>query len=289
MRSHILTLSLRFIPLLLLAGCSANLQELRNVAPVATDFPSSLATEYLAYSESEAEQGRKSTAEYFASKGLRASKGEAVEPDAVNTKLNAKEKTYKALSASRLAFMDILNDNIKKNVPQDAARVQILFDCWNSQEGNKITITGASCAEEFSLAYDELQSMADEIIHGDDGQYTIDFDADSALLSAEAKDVVSEIAKHIKGHSDYALELNGYHDINDNKTSQGRLVKNRLSNVRGALLKAGVPKDKIFFAKTKPAGASGAAVYLSSDEIMQDSDVVDITFTSLRHALVGGQ
>ncbi len=289
MRSHILTISLRFVPLLLLAGCSANLQELRNVAPVATDFPSSLATEYLAYSESEAEQGRKSSAEYFASKGLRASKGEAVEPDAVNTKLNAKEKAYKALSASRLALMDILNDNIKKTVPQDAARVQILFDCWNSQEGNKIAITGVSCAEEFVLAYDELQSVADELIHGDDGQYTIDFDADSALLSTEAKDIVSEIAKHIKGHPDYALELNGYHDINDNKTSQGRLVKNRLSNVRGALLKAGVPKDKIFFAKAKPEGASGAAVYLSSDEIMQDSDVVDITVTSLRHALVGGQ
>ena len=57
--------------LLILSGCTGNLAELHALAPASNDFPSALAAEYLAYGESEKEQGRPIIADKFAEKGLK--------------------------------------------------------------------------------------------------------------------------------------------------------------------------------------------------------------------------
>lgn len=282
MRSH------GFIPLLLLAGCTTSLQELQEISPVASNFSSSLAAEYLAYSESEAEQGREREAEYFADKGVKAARGIAVEPDAVNEKAN----NFQLLTSSRAALQDILRDDVERVAPQKAARAQLLFDCWNQKENDglphdKLPVVGASCAKEFSLVYNELKAVADNLIHGASGKYTLQFAMDSAELDAEAEDIIAKIARHIAGHPDYALELNAHHDANDKKTAQGHLAHKRLISARAALVKAGVPKRKIVFVKPVLAGKPDRAVYLSNDEIVQDNDEVDIVITSSRHLSLG--
>lgn len=281
MRSHILTLSRFLTPLLLLAGCTSNLQELKTISPVADNFSSSLAAEYLAYAESEAEQGRTSSSEHFASKGLRVSKGESVEPDAVNTK----GKNYEDISAARLALIDVLNDDVKRVAPQKAARAQILFDCWNEQESNKSLVKGASCAAEFNSQYDELQLVADNLIHGADSKNTLQFYEGSAELDADAKYVIVKMTVHLVGHDDYMLGLKAYYNVKDKKNRKGRLAYKRLYAVRNELLKAGVTKDKIFFIKPDSTESSDGAVYLSNDEDKRNSNIIDIIVTSKHHLL----
>lgn len=277
MRSQIITLSRFFIPLLLLAGCTSSLQELKTISPVAEDFSGSLAAEYLAYSESEAEQGHSSASEYFASKGLRASKGEAVEPDAVKVK----EGESTDISTARAALMEVLSEGVKKAAPQKAARAQMLFDCWNEQESDKLA-AGAACDEEFSSTYEELRSISDNLLYGADRKNTIRFFEGSAELDDEEQNIIKEIVSHIAKHKDYKLQLKTYNDADKAELSAKRLVA-----VRDALRKYGIPKGKISFAKLKSNKKSGMAVYLSNDEAQQNMDIVEIIVTSKQHFLNG--
>lgn len=277
---HIYSFSslLRIVPLFLLMGCSASLQELKTIAPVAGDFSSSLAAEYLAYSESEAEQGRDSSAEHFAAKGVNSTKGDDVALDEVSKKT----KNYDSLLASRAALSDILSEDVKRIAPQKAARAQLLFDCWNEQENKNLSTAHVSCAEEFTTIYDELQTIADDLIHGAYSKNSIEFYTGSADLDADAKYIIVKISRHLAKSNNYVLELDAHRNVKDSKSSKGLLAYKRLVAVRNAMVKAGVPSAKVFF--TKPYKISSASVvHLSNDKIVENSNKIDIIITSSRH------
>lgn len=284
MRSYGVASLTRFVPLLLLAGCASNLQQLQEIAPKANNFSSSLAAEYLAYSESEIEQGHKSSADYFAAKGVRAAKGETVEPEAVNASSGINEVNLAKLSAARAALMDLLSLDVKKVAPQKAARAQLLFDCWDEQESRKLSLEKVSCARDFALAYNELRSVADDLIYGADSKNTVEFPADSAKLDEDELNTIAQIASHMAGSRDYALELVPHFDISNVKDHRSRLVRKRLAAVRSALIKAGVPSERIFDVKSDIISVPGHTVRLSSDT--KDSNEIDINITSVHHLSV---
>lgn len=143
--------------LLLLSGCTGSLSELRSLAPAPDDFSSALAAEYLAYSEAELEQGRGQAADHFAAKGVEAAKTRIVPPDAAKGA---------ELEAARAALVVVLTDDVKHVAPQKAARAQLLFECWNAQEPKKQPSRPVSCADSFAVAMEELQAVADSLIHG---------------------------------------------------------------------------------------------------------------------------
>jgi OOP family OmpA-OmpF porin len=283
MRFYEVTSLTRYVPLLLLAGCAGNLQELREISPKASNFSSSLAAEYLAYSESEIEQGHKLSADYFAAKGVRAAKGETVEPEEVSVSADIPENDLKKLSASRAALIDLLNSDVKKVAPQKAARAQLLFDCWNRQENKKPPLEKVSCAHDFAIAYDELRSVADDLSYGADSKNMVEFPADSSKLDADGLNIIADISSHLAGRGDYALELVPHFDISNAKDRRSRLVKKRLAAVRDALVKAGIPGEKIFYVKPDLASVSKGTVHLSSDKDAKYSNEIDINITSPNH------
>lgn len=281
MRPHSIALNRFLIPLLLLSGCNPSLQELKAISPSQHGFSSSLAAEYLAYAESEAEQGRTSSSEHFASKGLRAARGEVVELDSVNDRIEGS----KLLSDFRIALTDILNDNVKKAEPKKAARAQILFDCWNEQEKEGLTVAAAapaiaSCQQEFGLVYDEVAELADSFLYGDDSKNSIRFFEGSAELDAAEKEAIRKIASHVTRYEDYKLQLKTY--LVD---SQRRLPRRRLIAVRDELVKNGVPRPRIFLAKMEKEDSDGA-VHLSADKEQKNRDVVYVLVTYKHNLLV---
>lgn len=274
MRAHIITLNRFLLPLLLLSGCNSSLQELKTVAPAPDGFSSSLASEYLAYAESESEQGRSSSSEHFAAKGLRASKGEQVGLDSVDEKIPGS----KWLSDYRAALINALNDDVKNAEPRKAARAQILFDCWNEQEKDGLTVTEAapaivSCKQELDLVYDEISQLADNFRYGDDSKKTIRFIDGSAALDAEEQGKIKKIAEHVGKDEDYKIELKTY------RSDYGHhLPQRRLAAVSDELIKNGVPKAKILLTKVDKESADGA-VHLSADKEQVDHEVVYILVT----------
>lgn len=281
MRAHIITLNRLLLPLLLLSGCNQSLQELKAISPAPNDFSSSLAAEYLAYAESEAEQGHASSSEHFAAKGLRAAKGEAVELDNVNERVEG----ARLLSDFRIALTDILNDNVKKAAPQKAARAQILFDCWNEQEKTGLTVAAAapaiaSCQQEFGQVYDEISAVADSFLYGDDSKSRIRFFEGSAELDAVEQETIRKIASHVTRFQDYKLQLKTYF-----VDSQHRLPRKRLIAVRDELIKNGVPKSRIFLAEMDKEDSDGI-VRLSADKEQKNRDVVYVLVTYKHNLLV---
>src|SRR5438045_3746843 len=103
MRRAVLLLSL-----LALAGCSS-LHRLKQMNPSADDFNSALASEYLAYAESESEQGRHNFAERYAGKGLRAAEGKPVLPDEINKSLQPEDQEM--LRPARDKLLTFLTDD----------------------------------------------------------------------------------------------------------------------------------------------------------------------------------
>ncbi len=255
------------------------MQQLKEINPKEKDFNGSLAAEYLAYSESEIEQDRSHSADYYAAKGVRAAKGEEVEPD----KVNPSSADVKKLASARYGLVELLDDEVKKTEPQRAARMQLLFDCWNGQENKKAQPDiKNSCASEFATSYNEMRMIADHMEFGDASDNRIEFVPGSAELGGEEVDVIREIVQELKGRKDYIVQLVSDMDAKDMKSKY--LTDRRLKNIRSELVKARIPKKKIVFGKLDAEKLSADAVHLSNDD-EQSSDGVEILVTSSRHLL----
>ena len=150
--------------LLLLAftgGCSS-LTQLSNKNPqVDSGFNARVAAEYLAYAQSESEQGQKEDANYYAKKGLRAERGEMVEPETVPESLRQdKPKRYAELTKARARLLKAMSADAVAAKPEVAARAQLLFDCWVDQQQEMASGEIISCGQEFSLTLKDLEKTA---------------------------------------------------------------------------------------------------------------------------------
>lgn len=262
MRSYILLFSL-----FLLSGCAfGHLERLQLLNPEAHDFQSALAAEYLAYADAESEQGRSLSAEYFADKGLDAWMGRTVPLEPVEDFLP--KAAQSRLAAARDMLEILLTDDIKRVVPQQAARAQLLFDCWAKQEGQRKKDAPA-CAEELQPALTELQTVATSFSLGSETVHTVMFSSGKSALSKQAQTVIQGVAKQVSGKTAYVIVLEGYTGSNSAK----RLFEARAAGLRKALSARGIMDDSI---RIKNA-VSAQAVYLSCDETVRDKNAVRVT------------
>ena len=139
---------LLFSALVLMTGCSS-LSTLKKEDPAANNFSSSLASEYLSFAEAEKEQGQKGQSEYFAKKGLAASKNQAVMPEDV-------ADDQKELASARKALLVVNNNDNQHVMAQPLARAQVMFDCWAVKTG-KVAMQAQLCRDEFQAELKKLQ------------------------------------------------------------------------------------------------------------------------------------
>jgi hypothetical protein len=251
-------------PLLVLTGCGNSLERLRAASPSADNFASALAAEYLAYSESEAEQKNTEIAEHFAQKGLDALAGSEVLPE-----------NPASLTAERASLLRSLTPEVRRVAAQKAARAQLLFDCWSTQSaasGNKDT----PCKLPFEDSLSALQEVSDSVMFGADSEHVIYFSPEGAGLNAEMKARLSEVAKHLTTQPDTIALLQPHHNVQDTLTARGKLIRQRMNNITAALVHKGISQHRI--SPMKPT--SPKAVCLSSDEVMLETDEVDILIRS---------
>ena len=264
--------------LLLLVGCTSEVQRLHDLNPPANDFPSALASEYQAYADSEAEQGRSWTAGHYADKGLKALKGEAVEPELPDTSLSA--QSQQELADARAQLMKLLTDDVKHAAPQQAARAQLLFDCWQHELAKKLDQEIAPCADEFHSTMQQLQEASDILVYGKIVRRTVAFAAKSTTLDAESLAIIKNIANELVNLPRYRVQLDAYIGV---KSSQRKLTEVRLVAVRHALVKAGVNERRIHIRKAR----SAKIVVLSKDRLPMDTKKITITIKTQSQAKDG--
>jgi OOP family OmpA-OmpF porin len=251
----------------LLSGCflQGNLGELRELNPQAEDFGSSLASEYLSYSNSESEQGRLMSSEHFAIKGVKASKGNPVDPDVVNASLADPAK--QELTIAREVLLTLLSDDMKEAAPQKAAHAQLLFDCWQYQ-----TVKGsafAPCADEFKSTIGDLQEIAEDFPDVSHKSHVVIFTGDDLTLGVSQLRLIDKLAKQLHGTKNYTLSLEGYTGSDEDARE---LAREQLGVVKTALIDRSIPEIRIN-ARTK----DDKAVYLSDDVSAVAKNTVKIT------------
>ncbi len=269
---HFRPLFLMIAPMICLTGCAGQVHKLHDLKPAATDFPSSLASEYQDYADSELEQGRTSIANHFASKGLDSLNGKVVEPEPVPKSLP--EANQQMLGEARAQLEKFLTDDIKAAMPQKLAHAQLLFDCWQNEERKKLDQEIAPCEAEFHASLAELQDVSDAKNLGQNSSYVVNFTSKSMVLDKQALATVDDVAKQIHGLQHYTVKLSTYVGKGH---EQHRLSDTRLKAVRKALVKAKVGDKHIHVKKV-----SGNVVVLSRDKITLDSKKVTIVVKTHR-------
>jgi hypothetical protein len=252
-----------FLLLIALSACTSSLTQLRTSNPGADHFSDALASEYLAYANSEEEQGRHSAAEYYADKGLRALKGENVEPEKADLSLPENEKLD--LANARKQLVNLTTDDMKRVAPQKLARAQALFDCWRHQLSKRIDQESAPCSDEFKSTFEDVQRIA-SVFAGVERVDTIDFAPKSTSLNDDAVDTIKEMAEAAKGDSSI-IRLEG------RAKRDGLLLQRRMHVITLALEKEGVAFSRVKF--KEKTGSS--PVRLSNDVAPISADQVRIT------------
>lgn len=272
---------MRYLALLalpLLSACTSSVTKLQTLNPPANDFPSALAAEYSAFATSEKERGRSFTASHFAHKGLDALEGKTVEPDALDESLPPKDQAE--LAEGRAQLVKLLNPAVKDAAPQELARAQLMFDCWQRQRKEDMPPEKALCQAEFNTT---LTQLIEDV--GFDGRFrrTLSFAPNVTKLSDEHNALITEVMCHVSDLAgDYWVQLRAYVG---KKSSQRKLTEARIGNVKKALVKAGVPADHI---RIKKEG-SAKAVILSKDTIAVDTKIVTVTVQPSLQDIPGGK
>ena len=259
------TRPLLLLPLLLLAACSDgnDLEKLQTAKPSGDDYSSALAAEYMAYAESEKEQGHRFKGEYFAEKGTKALDGNPVDPEDVDSSLPAPDQ--RKLKTARASLVALQTGEMKHVTPRRLARAQLLFDCWQNQLATRQNTEKVPCDEEFSSVLLELQKVADGYVAGEQTTHMVAFGKDSAVLGSDAQRVISQVVEKAQGFEHYTLQLDGHLEALREHSADAALAVHRMEALRAALVSRGVPDENIEILRAEPRSAS-MPVTLSVDK-----------------------
>ena len=243
----------------LLAGCSSDIDTLRNTPDTGSPFAKALTDEYRRLSIAEADDYDWPDAGYFARKGLSAASDQVVLPEEPSAWHLPPDKVDE-ISEARADLMQRLDDGFRDASPEIAARAQACFDCWvEEQEENRQPAEIAACREGFLTALNRMQW-----IHGDPTPqtYVVYFDFDQSDISPAGQAAIDHVITEIRAMGDpnvalTNLSVTGHADRAGSAAYNLKLSLRRADAVRAALIKAGVPAANIV---TAGRGESDPAV-----------------------------
>lgn len=241
-------------------SCTSNLQELARVEnglKLDDFYTSYLALEYLEYSRSLANAGNWHDSEYFAQKGLDASRGYKIIPESpIRWRLDMKEREGAVAAQKRLENVSIYE--VQKLLPIQMAHLTFLYDCWMSKDSKPAFRAGelAKCKVRFYQLLDEVELYIDDlrkdhspktiITEPDFERFEVMFDLDEFNVNDKANKKLIEILKYLANRNgDYRLLLVGNADRSGNILYNENLALKRVEVVHDYLIKNGVAKDTI--------------------------------------------
>lgn len=236
----------------LLSGCAEfSLEELRQAESAGSPFQRALSNYYLAFAESEAEQFDWLDVRHFADKGLLAAYGSDTAPeDPANW--NVPEAMLPELMAGYEKLMSVLTPAKRTAEPELTAHAQYLYDCWvEQQEENWQLDDIAACREGFYRIIDKLENLSPPekaprpLISA--SAYIVFFDWNSTTLTSTAQQVIDTVVTDLKMAGQYDVVLNSHADRSGSTKYNLELSQRRAEAVRRALIKEGIPADRITF------------------------------------------
>lgn len=235
--------------LFMIAACSPAHELKSTLRHDKGDFASSLAAEYLAFSESEAEQGREIASEHFARKGLDAKNTGDVEPERPREwEMDATDERDD-LQGARRRLNQARSDFVKRVSAQSLARAQVLYDCWVLQVNANQPDLAEDCRNGFLTEIRGLESIAqaeyDRKTEKLPASYTIYFPPGSAQLDNDANYVVWQVTQLTQKFPEYNIDVAGHSDNVGGSEQNTALSERRAKAVAAMLIAAGLDAARI--------------------------------------------
>lgn len=240
-----------------------DLEALRETQPTGAAFERALAREYLAFSESEAQQFDWTSSNYFARKGRAAAEGQIPLPEVVGD-WRVDRTSVPALEQGRAQLMAALDGNARERLPDQAARAQALFDCWVEQqvEGWQ-TDHIAACRDGFSAALAALDApppqpapqpaAAPPAAPPIPDVYMVFFDFDRDNLSPVGERVLDRVVEDFRRGEMSRIRLTGHTDLAGPDIYNQNLSERRVQAVSRYLQERGVETAQV---ETEAVGES---------------------------------
>jgi OOP family OmpA-OmpF porin len=233
----------------LLAGCSSDIEQVRNVTPTGgSEFTRALTEEYKQIAVFEADEMYDwPDAGYFARKGLAAANGEVVLPeDLANWDIPV--GMIDELSSARSRLMAVLDAGARDTNPVLAAHAQGRFDCWvENAEENHQPMYIAACRDDFYKALEQLETpppMAEPEMPQPD-VYIVLFDFDRANIRPDGQEVINQVLAAAAAKGPVPISVTGHADRSGPADYNLALSLRRADAVRQALIAGGVSADQI--------------------------------------------
>ncbi|MGP1394451.1 MAG: OmpA family protein [Inquilinaceae bacterium] len=228
-----------------LSGCvGTDVQRLNNTGDFAgSQFDQQLAMEYRDLANFEANQMADwADAEYFAQKGLAASRGEAVAP-ATLADWNLPDFSVAELSAARASLVSALDGGARQEQAVDAAIAQSKFDCWVEQQEENIQPDHiAACRDEFFAAMDRMQA---EPLGDAAAVYFVFFDFDRAVITAAGQQIIDTVIADYRDMAGATIAVVGHTDLSGPDSYNLALSARRAAAVEQALIAGGIEASRI--------------------------------------------
>jgi len=233
----------------LLAGCSSDIEQVRNVQPAGgSEFTAALAEEYKQFAIYEADTRFDwPDAGYFARKGLAAAGGEVVLPeDLANWDIPV--GMLDELSQARARLITVLDAGARDTNAVLAARAQSRFDCWvENAEENHEPMAIQACRDEFYTALEQLEQPPQEAMPPEvpPQVYIVLFDFDRANIRPDGQQVVNQVLADAAAKGAPAISITGHADRSGPADYNLALSLRRADAVRQALIAGGISADQI--------------------------------------------
>lgn len=240
------SIAVSMVALLSLSACDLTgpLQDLKTVQPSGGRFAQSLATSYLAFSQSEADQYDWIDSRHFALKGLAAARGDAVVPELPGDWDIDTGPSPAELATLRARLIAALDAGGRERAPDTAATAQVGYDCWLEQlEEGWQTDDIAACRKQFLSALEALETGVPAA--GEQDRYQVFFDFGAYQIDPIAHQIVAEAAKAIAQNKSTNIIVIGHTDRSGAADVNMALSSRRAEMVKRALIEVGVPADRV--------------------------------------------
>ena len=147
----------------LAAGCAPGIEigSARNVVAEGPEFSTSLYHGYLDLAEYEYSEADYRDSDYFSRQAIKAASGNAPEPRDVRGRDLPSDYQGEAI-ASRARLMRVFEKGGRTRWPTEAARAQVMFDCWmQEQEEDHQPSHINQCREAFMLSIAKLEAATE--------------------------------------------------------------------------------------------------------------------------------
>jgi OOP family OmpA-OmpF porin len=251
------------VALAVLGGCAGlttgyDIDKMRAAQSTGSAFTQALAGEYRGQMDFEADEMYDwRDAHHYSLKGLRATAGKAVEPDAIASRDLPADKVGE-LTAARAELVQLLDAGAREKAAQEAAVAQGAFDCWmEQQEENFQPDHIAACQKRFHAAMDNLRAAMKPAPKAEPAPapapepmmapkpFVVFFGFDSAEITTAASQTIDDALAAAKKIGATDFSVTGHADRAGSDDYNSALSLRRSNAVRDALVARGVGNAQV--------------------------------------------